>query len=407
MDSIKKNAILQIDSKLNNINKNQLDLNIQNKNEDIEMKSEKKNLNDSLNESKINEKMNLSNELEQKSKISNDTDISYGDNYSTNNSNIIEKEKNKQKENINIEKNECSICKENKEINELILFNKNDWGIKESSNISIQKEEEYIDDILQNLLEEEKNMKCAINPNYFYFQKEINQKMRNILIDWIIDVHYNFNLKEETLYTTIYIIDSYLSKKVIQRKTFQLLGVTSLLIASKLNDVYFRKIEDYVFITNYSYSIDEIKLMEEDIAKTLNFNFLVPTSLSFFEIISKKIGIFEDINKYHFGEFLIQSFLIDFKSLFYSYSTISCASCYIVMKFYKMKNYKLCCNKNFFNDKDNYNENTDSTVIKECAKVIYGVISEMVNLNLKSTIRKYSKDKFYNIINNILEESRK
>ena len=131
MDSIKKNAILQIDSKLNNINKNQLDLNIQNKNEDIEMKSEKKNLNDSLNESKINEKMNLSNELEQKSKVSNDTDISYGDNYSTNNSNIIEKEKNKQKENINIEKNECSICKENKEINELILFNKNDWGIKE------------------------------------------------------------------------------------------------------------------------------------------------------------------------------------------------------------------------------------------------------------------------------------
>ena len=215
MDSIKKNAILQIDSKLNNINKNQLDLNIQNKNEDIEMKSEKKNLNDSLNESKINEKMNLSNELEQKSKVSNDTDISYGDNYSTNNSNIIEKEKNKQKENINIEKNECSIFKENKEINELFLFNKNDSGIKESSNISIQKEEEYIDDILQNLIEEEKNMKCVINPNYFYFQKEINQKMRNILIDWIIDVHYNFNLKEETLYTSIYIIDSYLSKKVI------------------------------------------------------------------------------------------------------------------------------------------------------------------------------------------------
>ena len=60
--------------------------------------------------------MNLSNELEQKSKVSNDTDISYGDNYSTNNSNIIEKEKNKQKENINIEKMNVQFVKKIKKL---------------------------------------------------------------------------------------------------------------------------------------------------------------------------------------------------------------------------------------------------------------------------------------------------
>ena len=34
--------------------------------------------------------------------------------------------------------------------------------------------------------------------------------MRAILIDWLVDVHYRFNLIPDTLYLTIYIIDAYL-----------------------------------------------------------------------------------------------------------------------------------------------------------------------------------------------------
>lgn len=44
-------------------------------------------------------------------------------------------------------------------------------------------------------------------------QKDINEKMRSILIDWLVEVHLKFKLLPETLYLTVNIIDRYLSKE--------------------------------------------------------------------------------------------------------------------------------------------------------------------------------------------------
>ena len=41
--------------------------------------------------------------------------------------------------------------------------------------------------------------------------EDINSKMRAILIDWLVDVHLKFKLRDETLYVTINLIDRYLS----------------------------------------------------------------------------------------------------------------------------------------------------------------------------------------------------
>ena len=112
----------------------------------------------------------------------------------------------------------------------------------------IRNVEEYIDDILENLLKEEKNSEIKISDSYFKFQSDINNKMRAILIDWLIDVHLKFNFKPETLYLTIYIIDSYLSLKKIERCNFQLLGVAALLIACKQNEIIFHKLKEYVIL---------------------------------------------------------------------------------------------------------------------------------------------------------------
>lgn len=365
------------------------------------MKIENENLNDSLKTSIIEEKNNIKNE-ENFNKIKgtnysyNNTDNSYGDNYSTANSNV-ENEKNKQIQNLPTEKPTCST-KDIQEINDYQYNQEN----KNGEQMDTQSVNEYIDEILKNLIEEEKKNNYEINPTFFQYQTEINQTMRSILIDWLIDVHNKFGFKEGTIYITIYIIDSYLSKKFIQRKRFQLLGITSLIIASKLNEIYIRRISDYAFITDNAYTIDEIKYMEEDITKTLNFNFLIPSSLSFFEIIAKKIGISDDSEKFHFGEFLIQSFLIDFKALYYSYSTIACACCYIIMKFYKMKNYQISYNNQYYSIKFNsMNENRVNTV-KDCAKNICSTITELFNSNRKSTIVKYSQYKFFDELSKIL-----
>ena len=285
-------------------------------------------------------------------------------------------------------------------INENLLKREN-ISMIELNNIA-KNEEEYIDEILKNLFEEERNQQ-NLNPNYFKYQSDINPYMRSILIDWIINVNIKFSFKEETLYIAIYIIDAFLSKQYIEKRYFQLLGLSSLLIASKLNEIKLRRISDYSIITDNIYDIQIIKKMEYYILKTLNFNLLFPTPLSFYEIISQKIGISNDINKYKFGEFLMQSFLINNISLYYSQSTIACASCYIILKFCKMNNYKTIFElKNFYmkNSLLNDNNNNCEYLIKDCAKKICETVNIIMNSNLKSTINKYSDNYYYNIIKN-------
>ena len=175
--------------------------------------------------------------------------------------------------------------------------------------------------------------------------------MRAILIDWLIDVHLKFNFKQETLYITIFIIDAYLSIKRIERTNFQLLGITALFIACKQNEILFRKINEYAYITDNAYTEEDIKNMEHKVLNALNFNILFPSSLTFYEILCNKFNLYKEKKKFYFGEFLMESFYLDENSLKYTASTIACSIGYIVMKYFKMDNYKECYNSKLFNIK--------------------------------------------------------
>ena len=99
---------------------------------------------------------------------------------------------------------------------------------------NVQIPKEYMNKIYNNLLkEEDKGIVPALKYNYMKEQKEINEQMRSILIDWIIDVHFKFGFTDETLFMTVLIIDRYLSANQITRAKLQLLGITALLIACK------------------------------------------------------------------------------------------------------------------------------------------------------------------------------
>ncbi|WOH06341.1 hypothetical protein DCAR_0625767 [Daucus carota subsp. sativus] len=74
--------------------------------------------------------------------------------------------------------------------------------------------------------------------DYIDFQPEINEKMRAILVDWLIEVHNKFELMPETLYLTINIVDRYLATKSVARKELQLVGISSMLLASKYEEIW-------------------------------------------------------------------------------------------------------------------------------------------------------------------------
>ena len=350
------------------------------KNKEMEIDSD---LNESSKNSII---MNDDNEIK-KMKIGNDsfnafnnTD-SYLENYSTANSNI-ENERKKKSNSFKIKMEYCEKPKISETNDSIEMSKEKDLELELDSNHV--NEEEYMEEILDNFYTEEENNRFKINPNYFKLQTEINSKMRIILIDWLFEVNNKLKFREETFYTTIYIIDAYLSKKFIQRKKFQLLGVTALYIATKLNEIFSGSVKDYVFMTDRAYNESDIITMESDICKTLNFNFLVPNCLSFFQIFSKKIGLDKDSEEYQFGIFIIQNFLMNSKSFNYNYSIISIASCNLIVKlFEKDKNINFDL---FYRDSLSF--------IEDCSKNICDAINETLNSNMNLSVKKYYYGKY-------------
>ena len=68
---------------------------------------------------------------------------------------------------------------------------------------------------------------------YLDHQPDITASMRTILVDWLIEVQENFELFHETLYLAVKLVDLFLQKKEVKREYLQLVGATSMLIASK------------------------------------------------------------------------------------------------------------------------------------------------------------------------------
>src|SRR5690606_17026459 len=95
---------------------------------------------------------------------------------------------------------------------------------------------EYASTIFKYLRENESKYICKTG--YMSKQNDINEKMRAILIDWLVDVHLKFKLLPDTLFLTVNIIDRYLETTQVSRQKFQLIGVTAMLIASKYEEIY-------------------------------------------------------------------------------------------------------------------------------------------------------------------------
>ena len=66
---------------------------------------------------------------------------------------------------------------------------------------------EYVKDIYQYLLELEARPVYAVRENFLSNQMEVRKHHRNILVDWLVQVHRRFLLVPETLYLTIDILD--------------------------------------------------------------------------------------------------------------------------------------------------------------------------------------------------------
>jgi len=138
---------------------------------------------------------------------------------------------------------------------------------------------EYVMDMYRYFREKENA--TSVRPVYMKLQNHINERMRSILVDWLVEVHLKFKLVPETLYLTVNLIDRYLERKEVSRPNLQLVGVSCLLIASKYEEIYPPELHDLVYICDRAYTRNEIIGMEEIILKALEYQITIPSAHAF------------------------------------------------------------------------------------------------------------------------------
>lgn len=143
---------------------------------------------------------------------------------------------------------------------------------------------EYVKDIYGYLATVEKQFRVSAN---FLDKKIVTSKMRSVLIDWLIQVHLKFHLLQETMYLCVQIIDAYLMAVDVPKMQLQLVGVTAMFVASKYEEMYVPAIDDFVYMTDNTYTKAEIRTMEISILKQLDFMFCKPFPLHFLRRFSK------------------------------------------------------------------------------------------------------------------------
>ncbi|ESO10856.1 hypothetical protein HELRODRAFT_109171 [Helobdella robusta] len=108
--------------------------------------------------------------------------------------------------------------------------------------------------------------------NLYKQNPDIQPKMRAILIDWLIEVCDVYKLHRKTLHMAIDYVDRYLSRSNgIQKTTLQLIGITSLFIASKNEEIYPPKLPEFCFITDGACTIEEMLAFELHMLRVLDW----------------------------------------------------------------------------------------------------------------------------------------
>ncbi|XP_047324261.1 putative cyclin-A3-1 isoform X2 [Impatiens glandulifera] len=140
----------------------------------------------------------------------------------------------------------------------------------------------YADDIYDYHHNMEKEAKRRPLQDYMEkIQTDVTANMRGILVDWLVEVAGEYKIQSDTLFLTVSYIDRFLSINHINRQRLQLLGVSSMLIASKFEESDPPSVDDMCYISDFTCTNEDVVKMEADILKSLKFEVSNPTILTF------------------------------------------------------------------------------------------------------------------------------
>jgi len=193
---------------------------------------------------------------------------------------------------------------------------------------------EHANDIYKNMRKMETHLK--VDPDYLskvQLPTEVKDTSRAFLIEWIIDVHRKFRLRPETLYVTVFLVDRFLSLKQIKKSELHILGVTSLLISTKYEEIYPPQLKELLNVSENKFNKAEVLKMEMDILVTLQFDLTSPSPYRFLERFRKLSStVSQDDKVFFFAQYLMEIALLDASLLKYNGSELAAATLILASK---------------------------------------------------------------------------
>jgi Cyclin, N-terminal domain len=160
---------------------------------------------------------------------------------------------------------------------------------------------------------EEKVEKYLPDLDYFSgLQENLTPYMRCVLLDWMMEVCAEFTLKRETFYMAVSHLDRFLSiVGPIKKTEFQLVGLVSMYIAAKIEEIFPPKLDDWVKSADEGYSNKAIKAMELYMLRNIHWTVHPPTPFNYINWLMTQWDLFL---QYHFG-CVLYNHQKDFKNL--------------------------------------------------------------------------------------------
>lgn len=244
---------------------------------------------------------------------------------------------------------------------------------------------EYVGDIYKHYRVVES--KYLASPEYMTKQTDINEKMRALLIDWLVQVHVKFELLPQTLYLTVNLLDRFLERKVVPRRKLQLVGCAAMLLASKYEEIYAPEAPDFVSMSDKAFTADELLKMEGVMLNVLEFHLTTPSPYTFLRRFMKVAC--SSARTQHFATFLVERSLQEYRMLVFKPSMIAASALYIAQS--------LTDNRKSWGSTLTRHAGYTADDIEECMETMKMLYSTNQKNYLQAVNKKYASSKYMHV----------
>ena len=250
---------------------------------------------------------------------------------------------------------------------------------------SLQCVPQYVDQILRHTLaREEGNARPSFD--YMAAQRDINPRMRAILVDWLVDVTLKFRTRPHTLFMCVALVDRYLSGHDVPRARLQLVGVAALMIVGKYEEIYPPLLKDYVAVCDNAYTKQEILAMEGEMLLSFDFDLSRTSSFAFLELFTQKVPL--DERSFAFCRYLLEIALLDLAHLRFNGGTLAAGAIFLVNKIFKREAWPIALETA---------SGFSTALAKGCAKELFGLVNKLDGSTLTALKRKFADAAFFEV----------